>query len=296
MKKKSICRILFISFLLLYFSCNSVPKTKSTSDYPFTKNNLIPWSIVGFDVKERTPEERLDMLQRLGYNQYAYGYRPKHIPTMAQEWQLAKEKGITIKAVWLYVNLHKDKVGALRPDAEVVFQNLKKTGLKTHIWVGFYPEYFDDLTDKESFKQSVAMVSYLSDKAKKVGCKIALYNHGGWFGKPENQLRIIKALPEGDLGIIFNFHHAHDDLDNYSKNIKKLQPYLWAVSLNGMKAEGPKIVTIGEGNLEKDMIQQLINLNYKGPFNVLGHVKGGDPEVILEENFKGLQVIFPPSE
>jgi sugar phosphate isomerase/epimerase len=140
------------------------------------------------------------------------------------------------------------------------------------------------------------MVSYLSDKAKKVGCKIALYNHGGWFGKPENQLRIIKALPEGDLGIIFNFHHAHDDLDYYTKNIKKLQPYLWAVSLNGMKAEGPKIVTIGEGNLEKDMIQQLINLNYKGPFNVLGHVKGGDPEVILEENFKGLQVIFPPSE
>ena len=24
----------------------------------FSKDNLVPWSIVGFDVKERTPEER----------------------------------------------------------------------------------------------------------------------------------------------------------------------------------------------------------------------------------------------
>jgi len=277
-------------------SCSTVQKSKHVNDYPFTKDNLIPWSIVGFDVKERSPKERLEMLERLGYKQYAYGYRPKHIPTMAQEWELAKAKGIAIKAVWLYANLYKDKVGKLGPDAEVVFENLEKTGLKTQIWVGFYPKYFENLSDKESLEQSVAMVSYLSNKAKKLGCKIALYNHGGWFGKPENQLRIIKALPKQDLGIVFNFHHAHDTLDNYSVNIKKLQPYLWAVSLNGMKAEGPKIITIGKGDLEKDMIQQLLGLNYTGPFTILGHVKGGDPEVILEDNFKGLQTLFPPSE
>ena len=40
------------------------------------------------------------------------------------------------------------------------------------------------------------------------------------------------------------------------------------------------------------MIQQLLNLNYRGPFNILGHVKGGDPEVILEENFNGLKALF----
>lgn len=285
-----------IVLTIMCSSCSVVQKSNAVTNYPFNKDNLIPWSIVGFDVKERTPIERLDMLERLGYKQYAYGYRPKHIPTMAQEWQLAKNKGIAIQAVWLYINLHKDKVGALRPDAEVVFKNLEKTGLKTQIWVGFYPEYFNELADKESLEQSVAMVAYLSEKAKKLGCKIALYNHGGWFGKPENQLRIIKALPDYEIGVVFNFHHAHDSLESYSENIKKLQPYLWAVSLNGMKAEGPKIITIGEGNLEKVMIQQLLDLNYKGPFNILGHVKGGDPEVILQENFKGLQTLFPPSK
>ncbi|MFD1062256.1 sialate O-acetylesterase [Winogradskyella litorisediminis] len=257
----------------------------------FRKKNLIPWSIVGFDVKERSPKERLEMLERLGYSQYAYGYRPKHIPTMKLEWELAKEKDIEIKAVWLYINLDKDKdkVGALKPEKEVVFKNLKDVGLKTQIWVGFQPTYFDKLTDEESLKQAVAMIEYLSQRAEKIGCKIALYNHGGWFGKPENQLRIIKALPKQNLGVVFNFHHAHDTLENYSQNIVNLLPYLWCVNLNGMKAEGPKILTIGDGDKEKEMINQLINLGYDGPFGILGHVKGGDPEPILNKNFTGLQ-------
>ncbi|QTD38515.1 hypothetical protein JL193_04285 [Polaribacter batillariae] len=279
-------------FVLLVVFLSSCKSDKKEASKLFKKENLIPWSIVGFDVKERTPKQRLEMLERLGYKQYAYGYRPKHLPTMAQEWQLAAQKNIKLSAVWLYVNLYKDSIGALRPDAEAVFKNLEKVGLKTQIWVGFYPEYFNDLTDAEALKQSVNMISYLSKRANKLGCKIALYNHGGWFGKPQNQLRIIKALPNEDLGVVFNFHHAHDSLDNYHENIKSLLPYLWSVSLNGMKAEGPKIITIGKGNLEKQMIQQLIDLNYRGPFNLLGHVKGGDPEVIIEQNYQGLQLLF----
>ena len=104
-------------------------------------------------------------------------------------------------------------------------------------------------------------------------------------------MRIIKALPNEDLGVVFNFHHAHDSLQEYSENIKLLFPYLWAVSLNGMKAEGPKIITIGQGNLEQKMIQELLDLGYKKPFTILGHVKGGDPEIILEKNYNGLQKI-----
>ncbi|ARV14842.1 sugar phosphate isomerase/epimerase family protein [Polaribacter sp. SA4-12] len=281
--------ITLIVLMPLFTTCATYKKSKKVT---FDKNNLIPWSIVGFDVKERTPKQRLEMLERLGYKQYAYGYRPKHIPTMQQEWELAKEKGIEVKAVWLYINLHKDKVGSLKPESEVVFKNLKESGLKTQIWVGFQPTYFDKLSDNESLKQSIEMVEYLSKKAEKIGSKIALYNHGGWYGKPENQLRIIKSLPKQNLGVVFNFHHTHDSLDEYSENIKKLFPYLWSVSLNGMKSGGPKIITIGKGDLEKEMIQQLLNLNYRGPFNILGHVKGGDPEVILEENFKGLKTLF----
>ena len=279
-----------ISFIVLsMFSCQSA---KNLNSYFFKKDNLIPWSIVGFDVKERTPKERIEMLQRLGFNRYAYGNRPKHIPTMQQEWELAKANHIKIDAVWLYINLRKDQPNNLKADSEAVFENLKKVGLQTQIWIGFEPTYFENLSEEASLEQAVAMVSYLSKRAHALGCKIALYNHGGWFGKPENQLKIIKALPNENLGVVFNFHHAHEELNNYSKNIQMLLPYLWCVNLNGMKANGPKIISIGKGDLEKEMIQQLLDLNYNGPFGILGHVKGGDPEPILQENFEGLQSLF----
>lgn len=109
-------------------NCRSVEIKK---DSLFQKDNLIPWSIVGFDVKERSPKERLEMLERLGYKQYAYRHRARHIPTMKEEWLLAKKKGITISAIWLYINLRKDKVGKLNPKNEAVFKNLEAVGLQT---------------------------------------------------------------------------------------------------------------------------------------------------------------------
>ena len=51
-------------------------------------------------------------------------------------------------------------------------------------------------------------------------------------------------------------------------------------------------MTIGTGDLEKEMIQEILDLGYCGPFGILCHVKDGDPEIILEENFKGLQKLF----
>ncbi len=296
MIKKAFLLLSLIALILYGVSCGVTKKQVTENESLFSKDNLIPWSIVGFDVKERSPKARLVMLERLGFQQYAYGHRVKHLPTMQQEWELAKEKGIDIKAVWLYINLNKDQPNALRAQNEAVFKNLKAVGLKTQIWVGLDPKYFETLDDETSLIEATKLIKYLAERAEELGCKVALYNHGGWYGKPENQLRIIKALPNSQLGVVFNFHHAHDALAEYSVNIKKLLPNLWCVNLNGMKAEGPKIITIGDGNLEKDMIQQLLDLNYKGRFGILGHVKGGDPEVILEANFNGLQILFPASK
>ncbi len=280
-------------FIALITSCANQKSTSSTKEYVFRKENIIPWSIVSFDVKERTPEKRIEMLQELGFNQYAYGNRPKHQATMKHELQLAKEKGIKVKAVWLYINLDKDQVGELKSHSGAIFKVLEELGLHTQIWIGFQPQYFEKLTNKQSLKQTVEMVEYLSNRANNLGCKIALYNHGGWFGDSKNQLKIIKSLPKQDIGIIFNFHHAHENLDTFNEDIKKMMPYLWCVNLNGMKKEGPKIITIGEGNLEKEMIQELLDLGYKGPFGILGHVKGGDAAIILEKNLYGLHILFP---
>ena len=290
----NIQKLLVLSIILIIFStCKSSKTQQLKNAYPFQKENLIPWSIVSFDVKERTPEQRIKMLKRLGFNQYAYGNRPKHQSTMKYELELAKQNNVQIKAVWLYINLDKDKVGKLKPHSEAILKTVEAVGLHTQIWVGFAPDYYNNLSDQKSLEQTVKMIEYLSQRAQKMGCKIALYNHGGWFGNSKNQLKIINALPKQDLGIIFNFHHAHAHLNTFQSDIKRMLPYLWCVNLNGMKKEGPKIITIGEGNLEKQMIQELLDLGYNKPFGILGHLKGGDAELILEKNLHGLHMLFP---
>jgi hypothetical protein len=59
-----------------------------------------------------------------------------------------------------------------------------------------------------------------------------------------------------------------------------------------MKKGGPKIMTIGKGNLEKEMLHFLVKLGYKGPFGVLGHVKEEDVAFTLKKNLKGIQSLF----
>ena len=34
----------------------------------------------------------------------------------------------------------------------------------------------------------------IADAAYAIGCSVALYNHGGWFGEPPNQIEIIEKL------------------------------------------------------------------------------------------------------
>ena len=261
--------------------------------YPFRMDNLIPWSIVAFDSEERNPSERIQMIKELGFRQYAFGGRAKHLATMKEEWRMAKKEGIRISAAWLYLNAKKDCPGQLKPMSENIFQSLKEVGLETQIWVGFHPEYFVGLAEEEALQKGIKMMGYLCQRAKSINCKMALYNHGGWLGEPENQLKIIRALPQYDIGIIYNFHHGHNQLDRYAEIIENIMPYLWSVNLNGMKKEGPKIISIGQGTLEKEMIALLIEKGFKGPFGILGHVKGGDAKLILKENLEGLHTLFP---
>ena len=278
---------------MLLSSCSATKDQVALSNYPFRMDNLIPWSIVAFDNQERGPSERVKMIKHLGFSQYAFGGREKHLLTMKKEWQLAREQDVRISAVWLYLNHKKDKPGQLKPMSESIFKAIKEVGLETQIWVGFHPEYFKDLPQEAAIGKCKEMVSYLAKRADSLQCKIALYNHGGWFGEPENQLEIIQALPEYDIGLIYNFHHGHEHLDRYPQIVEMIMPYLWCVSLNGMKQEGPKIISIGKGKLEKEMIGILLRKGFKGPFSILGHVKGGDAELILKENLVGLQTLFP---
>lgn len=257
----------------------------------FSKDNLLAWCIVPYDSKERSPAERIAMLKELGFSQYAWDWRENHLAIMAEEIRVAQENGVRIRATWLWVDPNTDEVGKMNAGNRAVMDTVKEAGISVEFWLGFHENYFDGLSDEESVAQGAAMVAYLADEAAKSGSTIALYNHGGWFGESENQIAIIKAVDNPSVGMVYNFHHAHHEIDRFESNLQSMLPYLKAVSINGMNPGGPKIVPVGQGEKEAEMLRILQDSGYNGPISILGHVENVDVREILLENLKGLKAI-----
>ena len=55
-------------------------------------DDLVAWCIVPFDSRKRSPEERIAMLERLGFKRYAYDWRAEHLPDTARELRLAARR------------------------------------------------------------------------------------------------------------------------------------------------------------------------------------------------------------
>ena len=273
-----------ISLFLLMVFVTSCLKQKEKDH---TMQQLYPWCIVAYDSLERTPSERILMLKEMGFTKYAYDWRDKHLDEMATELTLAKKNDIEVISVWLWLNAKRDSLGKLSPANERIFDIVKDLQLKTTLWVSFSNNFFEDLTQEQSMNRAIEMLKFVNKKAEALGCKIALYNHKGWFGDPNNQVEIIKALPEYNLSMVYNFHHAHNYLNEFPEIVKKIKPYLSAVNLNGMQKDGPKILPIGEGEFEKEMFQLLTDEGFNGPWGLLGHVENADVKKVLEKNIKG---------
>lgn len=256
----------------------------------FNRENLIAWCIVPFDVKERGPAERADMLNKLGITMLAYDWREKHVPTFEEEIEQLKKHNIKLQAFWYYsgANPENDKNFA------TIIEVLRKHNVKTEIWCMVSGiKGLDEMTQEEKVNAMAKPVAYMAEKAAEIGCKLGLYNHGGWYGEPENQLQIIDYLKKPNIGIVYNFHHAEEHIQRFPEFFPKLIPHLLALNLSGLKKGNPvKVVPIGQGDAELDMIKIVKNSNYKGPIGIINEDTAPDAEVGLMLNMDGLKGIL----
>jgi sugar phosphate isomerase/epimerase len=282
----SYTRILLALFIMsLMAGCN--PQNNKEEGNLFAKKNLVAWCIVPFDASERSPEERADMLDKLGISQLAYDYRDKHIPSFKKEIEVMKEHHITMSAVWLWLDPKGEDI--LGDAGRSILQTLEETGTKTELWVSFPEQVFQGLTEKQAIEKAVKILSVVLERAEEIGCTMALYNHGAWFGEPENQIKVIQAMDKDQVKIVYNFHHGHHQLEDFSELMQLMKPYLSTININGMREEGPKILTLGEGDRELDMLKIIAASGYSGPIGILGHTEGEDIQVVLERNLAGLE-------
>ena len=248
----------------------------------FGRDNLIAWCIVPFDSKKRGPEERAAMLEKLGFKHFAYDWRGEHVPTFDAEVDALKKHGVSLDAWWA--------PGELNADSRRILDVLKRHQVKAQLWVTL---------DVSSVDAAVAKLKPLAEEAKAIGCSLALYNHGGWFGEPENQIAIIEKLKAdgvANVGMVYNLHHGHAHLDRFAQVLPKMRPHLVCLNLNGMvpngEAIGKKILPLGQGTLDLQLLKTIRDSGYRGPIGILGHTDD-DAEDRLKDNLDGLDWLLP---
>ena len=271
-----------------------MPRSATPADPPesavvdiYAKDNLVAWCIVPFDGKKRGPAERAAMCARLGLKQVAYDWRAEHVPTFEQEILEYRKHGLNYFAFW---GVH-----------EEAFRLFEKYDLHPQIWTMLAKPEGD--TEDERVRSVATKLQPLVARTRKMGCKLGLYNHGGWGGEPENMVAVCKFLKQtgaGEhVGIVYNLHHAHDRIDDFSQIIDLMKPYLLCLNLNGTTRHGDrhgqKILPLGQGELDVELLKTIRDSGYRGPIGILGHTQD-DVELRLRDNLDGLAWIRPQLE
>lgn len=245
----------------------------------FRDENLVAWCIVPFDSEERSPAERAAMVKQLGLRRVAYDWRPAHVPLFEAEIHEYAKHGLEYFAFW---SKH-----------DRAFDLFQQHNLHPQIWQTAPSPVA--ATHEERVQKAAADLLPLVEKTRTLGCKLGLYNHGGWGGEPENLIAVCeylrKHLDAAHVGIVYNLHHAHDQMDNFAAVLKRLKPYLFCLNLNGMTKEGDKrgqkILPIGAGELDQVWLQAVLDSGYTGPIGIIGHTQD-DVQQRLQDNLDGL--------
>jgi sugar phosphate isomerase/epimerase len=268
--------LILLSALLLPLNTSSA----ATPDSLFARDNLVAWCIVPFDAAKRNPRQRSEMLDRLGLSRVAYDWRDNHIPEWDDELRQYQSHKIELTAFW-----------APTRHGEIL-DLLKRHNVRAQLWTDHNPK---GETDGERIANSVAHFAPLAALAKTADCTVGLYNHGGWFGHPRNLITIVeqlKAKGHSNVGIVYNLHHAHDDLADFAANLKLMKPHLLCLNLNGMKAGGPKILPLGQGDDDLSLLRTIRDSGYAGPLGILNHREELDAETGLKQNLDGLKQLL----
>ena len=279
---KRACSFVIVVLLVITSVCLTAwaDEPAATPDN-FNRDRLVAWCIVPFDAKQRGPEARAIMVQGLGMTRVAYDWRDVNVPTFEEEIVQYKKHNIEFFAFWGW---HDD------------FEPLiEKHGIHPQIWIMFGAP--SEGTHEEKIKAAAEGLLPLVEKTRKYNLKLALYNHGGWSGEPQNMVAVCEYLRDhhqaDHVGIVYNLHHGHDHIADFAEQLALLQPHLLCLNLNGMNDNAnPKILPIGDGQHDEQLISVIRRSGYKGPIGIIDHREQLDAQESLMQNLTGLREVL----
>ena len=260
----------------------------------WARDQLQAWCIVPYDSQNRTPIQRAKMLHELGIKAYAYDFREVHIPTFDEEADVMKAEGIEIIAWWFPRQLNET--------ARKILGVIERHGIKPDLWVSLINEIkpADTAAEQTARVQEAAdRIRPIATEARRLGLRVGLYNHGGWFGDPDNELLVMHRLQsEGfnNIGLVYNFHHAHPHIRNFDRIWPRISADVLAVNLNGMVPDGDrngrKIMYLNEGTEELEMIRIIRRSGWRGRVGIVSHLVDYDAAKTLARNLAGYEQLL----
>jgi hypothetical protein len=245
-------------------------------------DQLVAWCIVPFDAKQRGPAERAAMVRELGLQRVAYDWRNEHVPQFEEEILAYRDRGIEFFAFWSW-----------HPEfAKLV----SKYELKPQFWLT-NPSPAGTADDERTRAAGQELLPTVRE-ALAINCPVGLYNHGDWGGRPENLIAVCEWLRaetgSDQIGIVYNLHHAHDDLDDFARKLSNMKPYLLCLNLNGMNSTpDPKILPMGQGEHDERLMRIIRDSEYDGAIGILDHRPELDARESLLLNLRGLESLKP---
>ena len=271
----------------------------------FTRENLVAWCIVPYDSRRRGPRERAEMLARLGVRRLAWDWRPAHVTQLDAELDALAEHGIELTAIWLPAFLPADDgaLGRLDPDVTRILDILRDRDAATQLWTSTElgtPGPFTALpaeAHRHMVERTAGHLGPLADRANDDGHTIALYNHLGWAGEPENLLEVLEVLVGRGLersGLVYVQHHGHAHVDRFASLLETMRPSLLALGVNGMLPDAHwgdgKVHPVGRGPRDVELAQTIATSGWSGPLVTIGHTMD-DVEERLLDNLEGIEWI-----
>ena len=237
-----------------------------------------------FNTRGTPYSEIADLLAELGYD----GIEHREVTGLFDPKKELDRKGLKIFTDYVAVNIDKEQP-YLAEWKEIIPE---MAGTNLILWVHFHSEKFEP-SDPAADELIVPILQELADFAKPYGVRIAAYPHAKFLTETaEDSYRIARKVNRENVGAAFNLVHflLADNEKNLEEVIKKVTPYLFAVSISGADrgnyANMPMnqvIQPVGKGSYDVyRVVELLLEKGYKGPVGFQCYLIPGEPAEFLK--------------
>ena len=229
-------------------------------------------------------EEQAKLLKQLGCAGVSQLHFRGDVPGLAKQVQMYKKHHLKVLSVYISASVE--------GISDELLQLLAAEGLVI------------ELTFRETSPEILQAIKTSLQKAEVLGVAAVIYPHAGFAVETLAQsVALLEELGLSNVGIMFNLCHflKVEQEQGLEESLKKLSPYLKAVSTNGADLDGkgwPQVIqTLDKGSFSQQrLFRALDKIAFAGPVSLQSYNLKGDKTGNLKHSMAAWDTLFKIEE